>query len=56
MGNGIPYIMNCCNKTDRNGKDIEINRINSKINSIKDFNFLYFYTHYLYLYNLKITN
>ena len=38
MGNGIPYIMNCCNKTDRNGKDIEINRINSKINSIKDFN------------------
>lgn len=38
MGNGIPCVMNCCNKTDRNGKDIEINRINSKINSIKDFN------------------
>ena len=38
MGNGIPYIMNCCNKTDRSGKDIEINRINSKINNIKDFN------------------
>jgi hypothetical protein len=38
MGNGIPYFINCCNKTDRTGKDIEINRINSKINSIKDFN------------------
>jgi len=35
MGNGIPYLINCCNKTDRTGKDIEIN---SKINSIKDFN------------------
>ena len=38
MGNGIPYLINCCNKTDRTGKDIEINRINSKLNSIKDFN------------------
>ena len=38
MGNGIPYLINCCNNTDRTGKDIEINRINSKINSIKDFN------------------
>ena len=35
MGNGIPCVMNCCNKTDRNGKDIEINRINSKIKHTK---------------------
>ena len=38
MGNGIPYFMNCCDNKEKYGKDVEINRINSKINSIKDFN------------------
>ena len=38
MGNGIPYIINCCNKADKMSRDVEINRINSKINGIKDFN------------------
>ena len=38
MGNGITYFMNCCDNKDKSGKDVEINRINSKINNIKDFN------------------
>ena len=38
MGNGIPYLMSCCDNKCKNSKDIEINRISSKINSLKDFN------------------
>ena len=39
MGNGITYIMNCCGKNDnKNLKDIDIIRINSKLNYSKDIN------------------
>ena len=38
MGNGISYFMSCCENKCKNSKDIVINRISSKINSMKDFN------------------
>ena len=43
MGNGIPYFMSCCENKCKNSKDIEINRISSKINSMKDFIPLFYY-------------
>ena len=36
MGNGIPFLSICCTKNERNIKDIDINRINSKIPIIRE--------------------
>ena len=36
MGNGIPFLSICCTKNERNIKDIDINRINSKVPTIRE--------------------
>ena len=36
MGNGIPFNM-CCSNRDNNIKDIDINKANNELNTVKDF-------------------
>ncbi len=38
MGNGILYNFNCCAKNDDKIKDIDINKVNSNMNTVKDLN------------------
>ena len=37
MGNGIPFNI-CCSKENNNIKDIDINKVNSNVNTVKDLN------------------
>ena len=37
MGNGIPFNL-CCSKDNNDIKDIDINKVNSNVNTVKDLN------------------
>ena len=38
MGNGILYNLNCCTNNDDKMKDVDINKVNSDMNTVKDLN------------------
>lgn len=38
MGNGILFNLNCCTKNDDKIKDVDINKVNSNMNTVKDLN------------------
>ena len=56
MGNGVLFNQ-CCNKHDNNAKDVDINKINRRIQLIKKLfnsNNLYYLNHYI-IFKTKIT-